>query len=138
MYMDEIRRLDTSLPKLRSFGVLVGLVVVLIAGVLLWKEFAVGWGLLAAAAPLIILGLWAPRVLRPFYLLWMALALALNFVMTRVILTAVFFLMVTPIGLVMRLTGRDPLQRKIDRNRPTYWIKKSYDANSSERLERYY
>ena len=138
MILNEIKRLDTSRSKLRSFGLLVGLVATLIAGVLLWKGDGIGWGIFAAGTLLILLGLCAPRFLRPLYVPWMEFALALGFVMTHVILTAVFFLMITPIGLIMRLTGRDPLRRKINRNRDTYWIQKSYDPDSSERLERYY
>ena len=138
MLRDELNQLDTSQPKLRSFGVLVGIVATVLASVLLWKGLAMGWVVLAVGAALIIMGLIAARFLRPLYLPWMTLALLLGFVMTRVVLTAVFFLMITPIGLIMRLTGRDPMRRKIDRSRASYWITKSYDPDSSERLERYY
>ena len=62
MLLDEIKHLDTSRPKLRSFGVLVGLVGLLIAGMLIWKEHEVGWGILAASTLLVILGLCAPQI----------------------------------------------------------------------------
>ena len=50
----------------------------------------------------------------------MALAEGLSFVMTRVVLGIVFFLVVTPIGAIKRLTGWDPLRRR-SRPAPSYW-----------------
>ena len=71
-------------------------------------------------AILFALGLVFPRALFWPNRAWMMLAEAMSFVMTRVVLAAVFFLTVTPIGIVKRWTGWDPLRRR-SVSAPTYW-----------------
>ena len=58
--------------------------------------------------------------MRGFYRLWMRLAFLLNRVTTPVIMSLVFFVIITPIALIMRLSGRDPMARRIDRNIKSY------------------
>ncbi|MDQ1558600.1 MAG: hypothetical protein QOD32_1660 [Pyrinomonadaceae bacterium] len=71
-------------------------------------------------ATLALFGALRPKSLVVPNRLWMGLAEALGFVMTRVILGVVFFLVVTPIGLVRRLTGGDALGRRAGRGE-SYW-----------------
>ncbi|MFQ5572160.1 MAG: SxtJ family membrane protein [Rhodothermales bacterium] len=138
----EIQNVDTSKKALRSFGWVVGIVLVGIGAIVWWRldwtaTRAVYW-LGGIGGTLIVLGLAAPWLLKPIYRVWMALAVVLGFVMTRVILTLVYCLIITPIGLVFRLIGKDPMQRTIDRNASSYWIEKKYIDESPKRLEKYY
>ena len=139
---DEIRSLDTSPKALRQFGLVVGGVFVGIATVIAWRhDWALGaWGmgLLSVGSVLMVLGLGVPRVLRPAYLVWMGLAVVLSFVMTRVLLTLVFGLVMLPIGLVLRLVGKDLLDRRLDPAASSYWKPKTYADDSAKRLEKYY
>jgi len=66
----------------------------------------------------------------------MGLAIAVGFFVSRIILAIIFYLLLTPIGLLSRLFGRDPLNQKIDKGRQTYWIKYSrpYDAKDFEQM----
>ena len=139
---EEIKAVDTSKKALRSFGWVVGGVLLIIAAVVFWRN---DWTFTTAAyvlggigGALVVLGLTAPVILKPIYRVWMALAVVLGFVMTRVILTLVYYLVMTPIGLIMRLVGKDPMHRRIDAGAASYWIEKSYDDASPERLEKYY
>jgi len=95
-----------------------------------WIPAAVGsllWGLAAMA----------PALARPFHRLWMAFAVVLGFFMTRVILLVVFFGLVSPIGIVMRLAGRDPLDRSPTRSADSWWIRRpAPELPSQERLKR--
>ncbi len=139
---DEIQSLDTSRKALRQFGLVVGGVFVGIAAVVAWRhDWALGaWGmgLLSVGSVLMVLGLGAPKVLRPMYLVWMGLAVVLGFVMTRVLLTVVFVLVMVPIGLVLRLIGKDLLDRRPDPQAASYWKPKTYADDSAKRLEKYY
>lgn len=76
--------------------------------------------LLCAGATLALLGAFFPKSLVVPNRLWMGMAGAMGFVTTRVILAVVFFLIVTPIGIVRRLSGGDPLGRRAARAE-SYW-----------------
>ncbi|MEM6327206.1 MAG: SxtJ family membrane protein [Bacteroidota bacterium] len=139
----EVRALDVSVPSLRRFGLTVGAVFAGIGVFLLWRGewewTVVRQSLVGLGGTLMVLGALVPVVLRPVYRVWMTLAFAMGFVMTRVILTAVFALVVTPIGVVMRLLGKDPLPKHRDASADSYWIVREAPAPSSrESLEKYY
>ncbi len=139
---EEIRALDTGRKALRSFGVVVGGVFVGIAALAVWRHegMLTPWaaGLGGVGAALVLLGLVAPAALRLVYQVWMGLAVVLGFIMTRVLLTVVFVLLVVPIGLVLRLLGKDLLRLHIDRQAESYWLPKEPAGPAAERLRRYY
>jgi multisubunit Na+/H+ antiporter MnhG subunit len=68
----------------------------------------------------------------------MAMAIVLGRFMTRLLLTVFFFLVITPVGLIFRLMGRDALHRKLDRQAATYWIPKEYPIQDRTRYENYF
>ncbi len=69
-----------------------------------------------------LLGLVAPQLIRPVYVVWMALAFPIGWTVSHLLMLAVFYLVITPIGLMMRLCGRDPMQRRWDRSAKSYWL----------------
>ncbi len=69
-----------------------------------------------------LVGLVGPSLVRPVYVVWMALAFPIGWTVSHIMMLAVFYLVLTPIGLVMRLCGHDPLQRQVDREAKTYWL----------------
>lgn len=102
---------SVSSKELRHFGFIVGGVLLLIAlwPLLLRGELPRFWAL-AIGGLLVILGGVLPRVLTPLHRGWMAVGHALGWLNTRIILGLVFYGMITPMGLVMRLWGKDPLR----------------------------
>lgn len=62
-----------------------------------------------------------PEAVRPLYLAWMGVAFAVGWTISHALLAAVYFGMMVPLGLVLRVLGRDPLQRAFDRAALTYW-----------------
>jgi hypothetical protein len=98
----------------REFGLVVGGILAALGAWWLHRgKFGpVAHSALVAGAALALFGAVAPGLLVLPRRGWMALAEALSWVMTRVILFAVFFFVVTPIGLVRRLSGADPLGRR--------------------------
>ena len=79
----------------------------------LWLGLAVAFGLAAAAAP---------SILAPLNRIWLKIGLALHKVTTPLIMGLLFFLVVTPIGLIMRATGKDILRLKRSPEEKSYWI----------------
>jgi hypothetical protein len=106
----------------REFGVVVGAVFTMISAWWLYGNRLVGIAsvTLSAGVALIVLGLILPRLLVYPNRAWIMLAEALAFVSTHIILGFVFFLIVTPIGVVKRLFGWDPLHRR-ERPSHSYW-----------------
>ncbi len=69
-----------------------------------------------------LMGLFRPVWIRPVYVIWMTAVFPVGWVLSHLVLAAVFFLVFTPFGLVMRIAGKDPLSRRPDRSAQTYWI----------------
>jgi hypothetical protein len=79
---------------------------------------------LAVAVPAV--GWAAPAFMRLVFLGMSYLAWPIGFVVSHVLLAAVFYLLVTPIGLLMRLVGYDPMHRRLDRQAASYWIPRDH------------
>jgi hypothetical protein len=80
-----------------------------------------GWAL-ALAAVFLVVSLVCPAALGPLNRLWLRFGLLLQRVVSPVVLGVLFFFTVTPIGLLMRLSGKNPLHLGFDREATTYWI----------------
>lgn len=83
-------------------------------------QWATGWG--GGAGVLLVIALTRPGVLAPFNRLWTRFGLLLHRVMNPLIMGIMFFLVLTPFGLTMRLFGWDALRRKRRPDQATYWI----------------
>jgi hypothetical protein len=101
---------------LREFGLLIGVVFPLVFGWLLpsIKGHAHPLWPFVIGIPILLLGLFAPRILAWPYRGWMALGHGLGWVNGHLILGAIFVLVLQPIAFVMRLRGHDPLQRRFN------------------------
>jgi hypothetical protein len=109
--------------QLRSFGLLVGGIFAVIG---LWPLVLRGenlrlWALILGGT-LVGLGLIWPALLGPVFRVWMFIGHILGWINTRIILSLVFFLMITPMGLLMRLFGRDPMNRRLDPKVESYRV----------------
>ena len=110
--------------QLRNFGLLVGGIFGAMGlWPMLWRHQSPRLWAVTLAVVLVLPALVAPRILAPAYRAWMALAEVLAWVNTRIILGVVFFVVVTPIGLIMRLLKRDPMRRQFDRTGDSYRIR---------------
>jgi hypothetical protein len=109
------------------------------AAVFAWRGKSAPLPWLLGASPLLMLAAWkAPQLLSPIHRVWMPVAHAIARGMTWLLLTLVFVLVFTPYGFVMRLFGKDSLERKIDRGRASYWITRSGGPPDPASLEKQY
>ena len=110
--------------QLRDFGLIVGGIFGAIGLVpLLSRQEGPRLWALALAVVLILPALLAPRILAPAHRAWMTLAEVLAWVNTRILLGLVFYGVVTPIALLMRLLGHDPMRRKLDPTAESYRVR---------------
>jgi hypothetical protein len=132
--MHEIPNLDAR--GLRHFAVSTGAIIAALFGVGLPWLFGLSlpWWPFALALVLILWGLAAPASLRPVYRGWMRLGLLLNRVTSPLILGIVFYCVILPMGLVIRLLGYDPLHRRPQVDAATY--RESSQVASRESMEK--
>jgi hypothetical protein len=109
--------------QLRSFGLIVAAGFSVIA---LWPTIFRGDGprlwALTIVFVMALAGLIYPQILRPVFKVWMAVGEVLAWVNTRIILSLLYYGMIVPIGFILRLAGKDSMQRKFDREASTYRI----------------
>jgi hypothetical protein len=63
-----------------------------------------------------------PGLIRPVFLAWMAAAYPIGWTVSHTLLAIIYYLLMTPIGWIMRAVGYDPLQRRFDRGAHSYWV----------------
>lgn len=109
---------------LRVFAV-VQLIVACVAAWMLhrrWHWDFVAFGLVIVSLGGLVVGMITPQILRLPFVVWMLAAFPIGWFMSHVLLGIVYYGVVTPIGLILRLRGRDSLQLKPQADASTYWI----------------
>ena len=117
----------------RNFG-LVFFIIFLILG--LWpitnaEEIRI-W-LILLAFIFLILGIMESKLLSPLNRLWFKFGMMLGAIVAPIVMGAIFFIVVTPIGIVMSIIGKDLLNKKYDKKKETYWIKRVSSIGSMKR-----
>ena len=131
--LEEIKLIKTENKDLRSFGITLGIIFLIIAGFLIYKENESFRLFIVISIAFIIFGFLIPTSLKPIYISWMSFAIILGWFMTRFILSILFYLIVTPIGLITRVLGKDFLELKKDASNGSYWNQResSFEKNQS-------
>lgn len=118
----------------RRFAFPVGVAFGVLAGVLFWREKMVAsYAFTGVSGALLLAGLVIPAHLGPVQRAWMAFAHALSRVTTPLFMSAMFFLVLTPFGVVMRLFGHRPFKKKAEDG--SYWQTRAPERRRSD-LER--
>jgi len=123
----------------RAFGCTVGSILVAIGAI---KAFVaatvlpIACVLFAAGAMLLSLGIIAPSRLSALNHLWMKVGVAIGKVANPAVLALLFFLVVTPMALVMRRVGKRPLRLAPNRTAATYWIERQPSTSGSSTMRR--
>ena len=118
--MDEIK-----ISSNRSFGLVFFVVFLLIAVHPLTNSEEIRIWSIIVSFIFLILGLLKSKFLSPLNILWFKFGVFLGKIVSPIIMGVIFFLVVTPIGLLMRLFGKDVLNLKLKKKKRTYWIEKS-------------
>ena len=81
----------------------------------------------------LILGLIKSNLLTPLNKIWFKFGIILGAIISPIVMAVVFFLVVTPTGLIMRIMGKDLLKRKYDKTKQSYWIKRDQAIGTMKR-----
>ena len=131
MIIEEIKNIKSGEKELRQFGVTLGIILALLGGLFFLRQKDCYFYFLGLSVIFLFLGLVAPLLLKPIQKIWMSLAILIGWFVTRIILIVLFYLLVTPIGILAKILGKNFLDTKFNRNVDSYWI-----ARKSAAVER--
>ena len=134
--IEEIKNIKSEKSDLRKFGIIVGIVLLIIAGFFFLKEKESFQLFLTIGTVLFVTGIVIPFTLKPIYWVWMVFSTILGWFMTRVILSLLFYVVFTPIGLIARLFGKQFLGLKMDHSKQSYWNMKTVEASNTQNYEK--
>lgn len=135
--LEDLRSISSTEKEIKSFSRVVGGAVVLLGGITFYMTRSpYARYMFITGGVVMLLGVYVPGVLRPLQRAWMTGAVLLGWVMTRVILGVLFFAVLTPISLFMRVFGM-PLMEDGGRkhNSTSYWKPRERGVTSRERYE---
>lgn len=134
----EIRNIKPDTKMLREMGLGWGALFIILGG-LLWffkKHAFLPWGY--AGLIFIALGILSPRILKPVYIAALTFGLIMGRIVGPIILSLLFFLVVTPIGIILRMKKKDFMPKHFDVAASSYWRLRSSDSNAPQRCENQY
>ena len=134
--LEEINKIKTEKKDLQNFGFTAGIILLVISGFLFWKEKEAFQIFVAIGITLFFTTIAIPVVLKPVYWVWMIFAIILGWFMTRVILSLLFYVVITSIGLILRLLGKQFLELRWDKSKESYWNFKNDDPLEKENYEK--
>lgn len=134
--LEEIKLIKTENKDLRSFGITFGIIFLIIAGFLFYIENESFRLFIVISSAFIIFGFLIPIILKPICIVWMSFAIILGWFMTRFILSLLFFLIVTPIGLITRVLGKDFLELKKEASNDSYWNQRDSNFEKNQSYEK--
>tara|TARA_B100002051_G_C16684947_1_gene612049 strand:+ start:219 stop:611 length:393 start_codon:yes stop_codon:yes gene_type:complete len=119
-----MKQKEIKISSNKSFGLVFFVIFIIVA---LWPLLNDGniriWSIIVSII-FLILGLLNSKILTPFNKLWMRLGALLGIIVSPIVMGVVYFGIITPIGLIMKLFGKDVLNLKLDKNKKTYWTLK--------------
>ena len=133
MLKEELKNIKEEKKDLRNFGITVGVALSVIGFVLYLSGNSLVFIFGGAGILLILLAIIYPGVLKPANKFWMILAILLGWFMSRVILVILFYLIVTPTALLLKIAGKDFLKLHTDKNVKSYWEKR--DKKNADKLD---
>ena len=131
----ELNSIKSSRKDLKNFGVTIGFILLMIGAFLFVREKDSFIYFSSIGSILIILGGITPFILKPIYKIWMIFAVIIGWIMTRIILSVLFFSIITIIGLFTRLIGKDFLNLKSKSNE-SYWNIRSKERELNQDYEK--
>ena len=134
MTTGKVKKNKISANEVRKFGVTLAVALALLSALFLWRQKSCYWYFLILSSVFLFLSLFFPAVLKPVRKLWMTLSNIMGWVMTRVILIFLFYAVVTPTALLIRVLNKDILNIKFAKNSlDSYWLpKESRDSKNRD------
>ncbi len=121
MLKEEFKNITSGRNELKQFGLIIGGILLVIGSYRWWKIHPDCFYFVISGVLIILAGLIFPVILKPFQKVWMVIALVLGWFMSRLVVTVLFYLILTPIGLIAKLAGKQFLELKPKKSQKSYW-----------------
>ena len=132
---DFARQERVEIGSNRTFGIVIGLIIMFFGiSPLFHGEHARLW-LLGPGAVLVLVGALKPSLLAPLNLVWFWIGKLLGMVVAPIVMMVIFFVTITPIGFLMRWSGKDSLRLRRQSDVDTYWIKREGPRSTRDTLK---
>jgi len=133
--IEEIKNIRLTNKDLKNFGLIIGIILSMFGVFLLYRR--IDYFIYFASVGLIFLslGLIAPKILKPIYKVWMTFAIIVGWIMTRLILSILFYTVITGLAILTRIIGKDFLNLKIN-NKESYWNDRDSDYELNQDYEK--
>ena len=92
---------------------------------------------MACSATIAVVGVCVPGIIRFVYVAWMAALFPVALTVSFILMALIFYLLFAPIGLMMKLVGRDPMYRKLDVSADSYWIRREQKREEAAYFKQY-
>ena len=136
MIVQLISEIKITKKEVRNFGITVAFIFLVIGAILLWRSNTSYLIFIIVGFVLLGIGLIIPIILKPIYFTWMVLGNILGWIMTRIILGFLFYVIITPIGLIPRLFGKQFIKLKWNKTDSTYWNYRTESLFEKENYEK--
>lgn len=134
--IDEIRKLRSSEKEWKSFGLTIGTILGAAGLFLWWRGKDIYQYVFYLGVVLVASGFFVPHLLKNVYRIWMALGIVLGWIVSRAILILVYYIVIVPLGLILRALGKDLLATKSNLIQKSYWQLRESKINEQANYEK--
>jgi len=133
MFM-ELKNLANKTNEIKKFGIIIGIIFTAVSVLMIVRQNINFWIFALLALIFLITGICYPLLLKPVFLIWWFISRIINYIISRLVLTVIFYIIITPIGLISRNVNRSKYSSfTIDKSCRSYWQKKiSYKFNQKK------
>jgi len=135
MHEDLNRHDEIKVGSERAFGIVFAVVFAVIAAWPLLGGMPPRWWALAVAVVFVAAGYLFPIVLKPLNIVWFKIGMLMYKVANPLTMAMLYVTTIIPIGLIMRVVGKDPLRLKMDRSASSYWIERDPPGPEPESMK---
>ena len=133
--VEEIKNIRLANKDFKNFGLVIGTILSMFGLFLLYKRIDYFIYFVSVGLMFLSLGLIAPKILKPIYKVWMTFAVIVGWIMTRLILSILFYTVITGIAILTSIIGKDFLNLKIN-NKDSYWNSRNSENELNQDYEK--
>ena len=131
----EVKNIRLAKKDLKNFAFIIGIILSSVSLFLFYNEIDYFIYFASIGLTFLSLGLIAPKILKPIYKVWMTFAVIIGWIMTKLILSILFYSLITVIAILTRIIGKDFLNLKIN-NKRSYWNNRDSEFELNQDYEK--